>query len=85
MPRSVAPPCWSCRISSTGLLGGVGLNMLSVDGKPIAELDIPDALAVGTFVAHGIPGAFVDRLSFPLAYRRHDVQDQPSGSGAGVE
>jgi hypothetical protein len=56
------------------LLAGVWFDVLSVPAQAIAELDVAHALAVRTLVTHGVPGAFADRLSFPLTHRRHDIQ-----------
>ena len=51
-----------------GLLAGVWLEVLPISAKPVAELYVAHPLSVGTLVAHGVPGAFADRLVFPLAY-----------------
>src|SRR5579862_2693379 len=68
-----------------GLFGGIRLDVLSVGAEAVAELDVAHALAVGALVAHGVPGSLADRLAFPLAYGRHDVQHEAPSRRAGVE
>jgi len=53
------------------LLGRVGLDVLPIGAKTIAELDIAHALAVCTLVVHGVPCPFADGLALPLAHRGH--------------
>lgn len=67
------------------LLDWVGLDVLPVGAKPVAEANVSHPLAVGALVAHRVARPFADRLALPLAYRRHDIQHQPAGGRAGVQ
>jgi hypothetical protein len=70
-PQGVAILPQVAYLQQDSRLGDVGLKVLPVGAKPIAELNVSDPFAVGAFVAHGVPRALADGLAFPLAYSRH--------------
>src|SRR5262249_55497330 len=48
----------------------------AVRAQPERIRDIPDALAVGLFVIHGVAGPLADGFAFPLRNRGHDIDHQ---------
>ena len=60
------------------LLMRVWLNLFLVRAEPVAVRNISNALTTRFLMPHRIPRALADRLSFPLADGRHDIDYEPT-------